>query len=136
MSLFGRFKAPDPVVLRFALNGVLATSVHFSVLTALVHMPQWPSAGLANLIAACFGISVSYLGAKSFVFRSQAPVASTLPRFLAIYAVVAALHGLVLAAWTDYGGLPYAIGFLIATLCSMVATFLGNRFLVFAAGKG
>lgn len=118
---------------RFVLNGLAATAVHYAVLTTLIEVVHIRSAGIANGIAALFGISASYLGNKLLVFRSDARHARTLPRFLLIYVLVALLHAGVLAVWTDLGGMPYTIGFLIATCGSILLTYFGNRIFVFAA---
>ena len=88
---------------------------------------------VANVLATAVGITVSYLGNRSFVFRSEAPHVSALPRFLAIYGVVFGLHGAGMAAWADWAGLNYSVGFVILTGLSAVVTFLLNRSFVFRA---
>lgn len=118
---------------RFVLNGVAATIVHYTVLSSLIEIAHLPSVGVANGIASLFGISASYLGNKLFVFCSDQQHTRTLPRFVAVYVLVALLHALVLAVWTDLAGLPYTVGFLIATAGSMILTFFCNRFFVFGA---
>jgi putative flippase GtrA len=127
---------PDQVRLdtrfnRFLLNGLAATAVHYAVLTILIEGAHLKSAGIANGIAAVFGISASYSGNKWLVFQSDATHRRTLPRFLTVYALVALMHAGFLAVWTDYGGLPYSIGFLIVTAISIMLTFITNKFLVF-----
>ena len=119
-------------VLRFAVNGIVATAVHFAVLSFLIEIVHFASAGLANGIAALFGITASYLGNRMFVFRSTAPTKQTLPRFVLIYALVAGWHVLALTIWTDMLHLPYQAGYVLATAASMTLTFLGSRWFVFA----
>jgi putative flippase GtrA len=116
---------------RFALNGVVATVVHFLVLSFLIEIVRFKSAGTANGFAAIVGISVSYFGNRTFVFKSNQSTSHTLPRFLIIYAAVAIWHILVLSIWTDYLGLLYPAGYILATLGSMTLTFLGSRYFVF-----
>jgi putative flippase GtrA len=82
-------------------------------------------------MAAIVGITVSYIGNRSQVFRSGAPHSVTLPRFLAIYACVAVIHAGSLALWTDIMHRPYQAGFVIATGLSVVLTYLANRLYVF-----
>ena len=122
----------DPVVVKFLLNGIAATGVHYGVLCLLIEVAQLKSAGLANGCAALFGIAASYLGSRYFVFKSRYPVGQTLPRFLFVYGAVACLHAIVLTVWTDVWRAPYTIGFLLATVGSTALTFLANRFYVFA----
>jgi putative flippase GtrA len=122
----------DPTIGRFLVNGLVATGVHFAVLSLLIEVAGVRSAGLANGIAAVFGIAASYVGSRCFVFNSSAPVIRTLPRFLLICASVSCLHTLVLAIWTDMWRQPYVIGFLIATAGSTALNFLASRFIVFA----
>jgi len=126
-------------VARFAANGVAATAVHFSVLVFALEVLRIPSAGLANVLAAVFGISASFLGSRYFVFRraDQAMIAQA-AKFVTLYATTAGLHGLVLAVWTDWWGLDYRWGFALATALQVAASYWGNTQLVFrkpAAGS-
>jgi putative flippase GtrA len=117
---------------RFAVNGVAATAVHFSVLTFAIEVVRIPSAGLANLFAAVFGISASFLGSRYFVFRrADQPIAGQAAKFVALYGAIALLHGMVLALWTDWWGLDYRWGFVLATALQVVASYWGNTQLVF-----
>jgi putative flippase GtrA len=122
----------DPAIWRFLVSGLVATGVHFIILTLLIEMAHVRSAGIANGCAAVVGIATSYLGARFYVFGSDLPVVQTLPRFLVTTAAVACLHTLIVAVWTDVWRLPYVIGFLIATGASTVLNFLANRFIVFS----
>lgn len=116
---------------RFIANGLFATLMHYMMLVLLIEVAGFASAGLANGIAAVFGISVSYLGNRYFVFRSTEAVSRTLPLFLALYATIALLHAAVLAIWTDYARLPYTMGFVIGTAGSVLVSYFGNRYLIF-----
>jgi len=118
-------------VLRFVLNGLFATAVHFGVLAGLVEGAGMGSAALANTLAAVCGITVSYAGNRSFVLRSRAPHRRAGVRFLACYAAVVSLHGGAMALWADIGGLDYQIGFLLFTGAAAVLTYVLNRFFVF-----
>ncbi len=92
-----------------------------------------PSAGVANFVAAWFGIAASFVGSRFFVFRRQ-PLHGRIRRvrFLILYASIACLHGLLLFAWTDVLHLDYSIGFLIATVLQTVLSYIGNKLLVFS----
>jgi putative flippase GtrA len=118
-------------LIRFVVNGIVATAAHYATLVLLLEVVGLRSAGLANGLAAIVGISVSYLGNYKHVFRSDAAHAQTLPRFLCVYVLVALMHALVLAAWTDYFRLSYHLGFVIATGLSVMLTFIGNMSFVF-----
>jgi putative flippase GtrA len=117
---------------RYGINGVFATAIHFSVLTVNINYLQIKSAGLANFIAAIFGICISFLGNRYFVFRASA---NTLPnqavRFGFLYGVIAIFHGLLLWVWADIGNFDYRYGFLLATVLQIILSYFGNKSLVF-----
>ena len=118
-------------VLRFVLNGLFATAVHYGVLAGLIEGAGMGSAAIANALAAVCGIAVSYAGNRNFVLRSRAPHRRAGTRFLACYAAIVALHGGAMALWADIGGLDYRIGFLVFTGLAAILTYLLNRFFVF-----
>jgi putative flippase GtrA len=119
-------------VARYLVNGVVATGVHYAVLTACLELLKFPSAGLANLVAASFGITTSFFGSRYFVFRRpDEPIGRQAGRFGALYAAIAGLHALVLALWTDWLGLDYRWGFLLATAMQVAFSYWGNKRLVF-----
>jgi putative flippase GtrA len=117
---------------RYVVNGLLATGVHFTVLTINLEVLQLAYAGVANLIAAAFGIAASFIGSRYFVFAGRgAPLLPQAAKFALLYAAIAALHGAVLFGWTDRLKFDYRIGFLIATGLQMLLSFYGNKLLVF-----
>ena len=119
-------------VLRYAINGFVATVVHFAVLAFNLHVLHFSSAGLANLTASLFGISASFVGSRYFVFpRTGEPIVAEALRFSGLYGAIALLHGAVLLVWSDYFGLDYRAGFLLATVLQVSLSYLGNKFLVF-----
>ena len=119
-------------VLRYAINGFVATAVHFAVLAFNLHVLHFSSAGLANLAASLFGISASFVGSRYFVFpRTGEPIVAEALRFSGLYGAIALLHGAVLLVWSDYFGLDYRAGFLLATVLQVSLSYLGNKFLVF-----
>jgi putative flippase GtrA len=119
-------------LVRYALNGIAATGMHYGVLTFNLDVLHFSSAGLANLIAAVFGITTSFLGSRYFVFCDNGEsIATQALKFSGLYGAIAALHGLVLFIWTDALTLDYRIGFLIATALQVSLGYLGNKFLVF-----
>lgn len=119
-------------VLRYGLNGIVATVVHYSVLRFNIEVLGFPSVGLANAVAAIFGISTSFIGSRYFVFRAahgRAVRQGVL--FLLVYGCIALLHGLFLYMWTDQYGLDYTIGFILATGAQVAGSFVANKFMVF-----
>ncbi|SCK31631.1 Putative flippase GtrA (transmembrane translocase of bactoprenol-linked glucose) [Variovorax sp. HW608] len=119
---------------RFVVNGVAATAIHYGVLSFNLKVLGIPSAGVANFIAAWFGITASFIGSRFFVFRrKEAPLLRQAARFLALYASIACLHGLMLFVWTDTFHLNYTVGFAIATVLQTALSYLGNKLLVFSA---
>jgi putative flippase GtrA len=117
---------------RYVVNGFAATLVHFGVLTFNIEVLGLRSAGVANGIAAIFGITASFLGNRYFVFPGARAALSTLVlKFGGLYGAIALMHALVLALWTDWLGLDYRIGFLLATGLQASLSYLGNKFLVF-----
>ena len=120
-------------VLRYILNGIVATIVHFAILSFGIEVLEIPSAGFANFIAACIGITVSFLGNRYYVFRAHG---ETMLRqalhFAGLYASIACLHSAVLFLWTDWLGSDYRIGFVLATGLQVSLSYIGNKLLVFS----
>lgn len=119
-------------VIRYVVNGVVATVVHFGVLSFNLNVLNFSSAGLANLIAAVFGITTSFLGSRYFVFqRDEECITRQAIKFSGLYGSIALLHGLILLVWTDWLAMDYRTGFLIATAFQVSLSYIGNKFLVF-----
>lgn len=119
-------------IVRYIINGVIATIVHFSVLTFNIEILQIGSAGIANFIAAIFGITVSFLGSRYFVFQNhKGKVLHHILKFVILYGSIALLHGFILFIWTDYYHLSYQIGFVFATGLQVILSYYGNKKVVF-----
>jgi putative flippase GtrA len=118
--------------IRYIINGLFATAVHFLVLTFNLEVLDWSSAGVANLVAAVFGISASFIGSRYYVFKgSLEPLVKQLYRFMILYAVIAILHGLLMYVWVDLYLQSYMIGFILATAMQVACSYIGNKVLVF-----
>lgn len=115
----------------FAVNGLVATAVHYGTLVFLLEVAGVPLAGVANGFASLVGIAASFLGNRLMVFKSKRPATATLPRFVALYAALALCHTAILALWSDGLGLPYSWGFLLSTGVTTVLSYIGNRYFVF-----
>lgn len=119
-------------IFRFIVNGLVAMSVHFAVLTFNITVLGVRSAGLANAGAAVAGITVSFLGSRYYVFRVlDESIQKQAMKFAGLYVATAAVHGLTLLVWSDVAGLDYRLGFLLATTIQVVLSYLGNKKLVF-----
>ena len=127
-----RRKSLSSKPVRYLINGLAATGIHFLVLTFNLKVLGWSSAGIANLVAAVFGIAASFLGSRYFVFNnSTETLAAQLYRFILLYAAIALLHGALLYVWVDVYVLNYVIGFVIATFMQVACSYFGNKVMVF-----
>ncbi|MGI6655802.1 MAG: GtrA family protein [Desulfobulbus sp.] len=125
-------KSQTAEISRYIINGLVATAVHYGVLNVNINFLEFKSAGLANLIAAIFGVITSFLGSRYFVFkRVEEGILQQALKFSGLYGSIAVLHGLLLWIWTDWMGLDYRLGFLIATGMQVLLSYMGNKFLVF-----
>jgi len=117
---------------RYLINGLAATAVHFAVLMFNLKVLGWSSAGIANLVAAVFGISTSFLGSRYFVFQgSVEPLLKQIYRFIFLYAAIALLHGALMYIWADHYRLNYIAGFVVATGMQVLCSYWGNKRMVF-----
>ena len=117
---------------RYLINGLAATAVHFAVLTFNLKVLGWGSAGVANMVAAVFGIAASFLGSRYFVFRgSVEPLFKQVYRFIFLYAAIALLHGALMYVWADHYHLNYVAGFVVATGMQVLCSYWGNKRMVF-----
>lgn len=119
-------------ILRYIINGLVATAVHYGVLTFGVEVLLIPSAGVANFLAALCGITTSFLGSRYFVFqKAEDPILVQAIKFAGLYGAIAVLHFAILLVWTDWAGFDYRIGFLLATILQIAMSYIGNKVLVF-----
>ena len=117
---------------RYLINGLAATAVHFVVLTFNLTVLGWGSAGIANLVAAVFGIAASFLGSRYFVFQGSAEsLFKQVYRFIFLYAAIALLHGALMYVWADHYHLNYIAGFVLATGMQVLCSYWGNKRMVF-----
>ena len=117
---------------RYLVNGLFATAVHYTVLTININIFAFDSVGVANFVAAIFGISTSFIGSRYFVYRNhKGTISSHMVKFVLLYGFVALLHGGTLHIWTDIYHHSYQVGFILATLLQVLITHTGNKILVF-----
>ena len=119
-------------VIRYVINGLFATVVHFGALTFNLQIIGMNSAGLANMYAAMAGITASFFGSRYFVYcKRQEVIYRQAVKFGLLYAFIAGLHGIVLYIWSDLWEFDYRIGFILATGVQVVLSYWGNLTLVF-----
>ena len=119
-------------LIRYGLNGVVATTIHYVVLTLNLNVLSMSSAGIANFAAALFGTTASFIGSRYFVFRQVTEgFMAQGAKFFGLYAFFASLHGMILFIWTDLWSLDFRLGFLIATGLQVSLGYLGSKLIVF-----
>ena len=119
-------------LVRYVINGIIATFINYLVLNFNILIIGIMSAGIANFIAAIFGISASFIGSRYFVYKNHTNRAILqLVRFLLLYTFLALLAGFVMYIWSDVYGFSYQIGFVIATVIQVLFSYFGNKVLVF-----
>lgn len=117
---------------RYIINGLVATAAHYCTLNINVLLFKFESIGVANLLAACVGITVSFIGSRYFVYQEHTnSFVSQFARFSMLYMSIALLHGSFLYLWSDMYHMSYNVGFLIATVFQVLLSYFGNKILVF-----
>lgn len=119
-------------VVRYAINGVVATGVHYLVVYSSVEILNFRLVGLANFLASLMGISFSFVGNRYYVFdATKEKITNQLARFVLFYAVIAFAHGGFLYVWSDVLRKNYKHGFVLAVIIQFVLGYLANRHIVF-----
>ena len=117
---------------KYLINGGLATVVHFLILTLIFKVLMWSSAGIANMVAAIFGISFSFFGNRYFVFKnSNESFLNQFYSFIFLYIAISLLHGALMYALVDLYSMNYVVGFGVATIMQVLLSYFGNKSLVF-----
>lgn len=117
---------------RFVINGLIASLIHFSVLYACVNLLIISYDGISNFIGAIFGTIYSFLGNKFFVFNSKHNSIYTEGyKFLILYTLMAFNHGVFLYVWSDLFGQNYILGFIIITILNTMLSFFYNKYKIF-----
>lgn len=81
-----RWQRPEVVeLLRYVVNGAVATLVHFAVLTFLIGPMNMRPVGFANFLGAVLGTAASFVGNRQFVFKAvSAPIQQQAVHFAAL----------------------------------------------------
>ena len=123
-------------LMRYVLNGLLATGVHYLTLSVMIGPLGVRPVGLANLVAAITGTAASFAGNRQFVFNVVAsPVKRQALHFAALYAVLALVHSACMYVWCDMLKNDYQLGFVLATGLQFFLSYFFNNKLVFKAPR-
>ena len=119
-------------LVRYVMNGLVATAVHYAVLIICIEYLYLGSAGLSNLLASTLGIACSFLGNRYFVFcRYDQAILEQAIKFVGLYVSIALLNGAILYLWTDQLGNNYKIGFLLSLILQAILSYFFSKKYVF-----
>ena len=110
---------------RYTVVGAVATAVHYALLAFVVELLRWP-AWLGSGVGAVFGAQVAFFGNRAFTFAHAGDVAPAWAKFQGT-AAAGALLGMVIVGSGVRLGVHYLAAQVVATLASLVLTFLVNR---------
>lgn len=116
---------------RYVLVGGIATGFHYLILLGLVELGHVAPA-IAAGTGAALGALVAYAGNRRFTFSGcTQPHRVTLPRFLLLAALGAAMNGGIVWAGSEIAGWHYLASQILATLFTLIVTYTFNRFWTF-----
>lgn len=119
-------------IIKYGINGVFATGVHYFALFLQVERIGITSLGVANGVASVFGITASFLGNRFFVFNdADENILSHAVRFILLYTALAFFNYGFMFYFGDLQQVDYKLVFLIATVIQFVLSYFGNKILVF-----
>ena len=111
--------------IRYTAVGAVATLTHYLLLIACVELAGWP-AFAASGFGAVAGAQVAYAGNRWFTFEHRGDMLDSWPRFQAT-ALLGAVLGMGVVGAAVHLGLHYLLAQVLATLLSLVITFVINR---------
>jgi len=126
-------KSQTKELVRYVINGLVATTVHYSVLNICMEHLHLVSAGISNMLASSVGISCTFLGNRYFVFRSyDHAIFSQAIKCVGLYLSIALLNGAILFLWTDQLGYNYKTGFLLSLALQALLSYFFSKKYVFS----
>ncbi len=118
-------------ITRFGIIGLIATAVHFAILTLGVEhlsVPPTPATGLAFICA----LSITYLGQSLWVFHERSHHGPAQMMRFAVSLTIGLLANMAtMAACVHVLGLGYRTGFVLGLVVVPALSFVINRFWVF-----
>ena len=119
-------------LIKFIINGLFATFVHYSVFFVSIEIFNFKYVALANLFGAFFGISCSFFGNKWFVFlNSNKKISWQFSKFLVTYVLLGSLTSILIFAWSDLLKMNYNYGFCLVTFLQFILSYSMNRNWIF-----
>ncbi len=115
----------------FLVVGAIATLVHYLIIVVLVDLLSIMRPTPATAVGSVVGIAVAYVGNQRLVFQADGAHRIYVPKFVATYLSVMAIHAGLMYLFTEQWGLAYEWGFITATIVSATTTFFANRLVVF-----
>ncbi len=119
---------------RFLVVGGISTSVHYLVLAAVVEL-LGRSAVFGSGVGFAVGAVVSYLLNRRHTFRSDAPHAQAVFRFVLVLAVGLGLNLLLMQVFTARWGWPYLLAQMLTTGLVLFWHFAGHALWSFTHRK-
>lgn len=125
---------------KFAVVGCFSAGIDYMVYRTLTSAFIGLDPELAKAISFMAGSINSFLGHKSFTFKSTKKIRTTLVNYYALYIISLGVNVITHSEMLEYltkTGIPFAetLAFLIAAGFSVVINFLGLKFIVFKSPK-
>jgi len=111
--------------IRYLGVGAIATGSHYLTLAAFVELGHWP-AWLASGVGAVVGAQVAFFGNRRFTFDHSGAIGPAWFKFMGT-AGAGALLGMAIVALGVAAGWHYLAAQVLATLCSLLLTYVVNR---------
>lgn len=118
-------------IIRFAINGLVATGVHYLAMLFAIHVLGITWYSLAYVLAFIFAVVTSFWGNKIFVFKSRQAQDFQFVKFVTLYLSLLLMTSLTMWLVSDYGGLHYNMGFIISVTLQFIGSYFGSRYLIF-----
>jgi putative flippase GtrA len=118
---------------RYAASGLLNTLIGFSAIWFFAFLGAAPA--LANMLGYAVALSIAFLNARSFVFRSEGHLTHEAVRYAGSFIGCYALNLLVLFVCIERLSLPVMVGQAIAVSSYVVTMYLASRLFIFPGGK-
>ena len=116
---------------RFGIVGAIATAVHISVVVSLVESTVISDPLVANIVAFCCAVLVSYFGHNYWTFQHRQHSTKQFARFVLITLSALGLNQIILYVATRLIGLDYKIGLIFVILLVPIFTYFLARLWVF-----
>jgi putative flippase GtrA len=118
---------------RYAIAGAFNTLIGFSAIWFFTYLGARPA--LANVLGYAVALSIAFLNARSFVFRSEGHLTHEAIRYVCSFIVCYGLNLLVLFLCLDRFSLPAMVAQAIAVFSYVVTMYLASRLFIFPRGS-